>query len=194
MSALLPPDLQLEKRLNLAAYIVSAVVLLLVLLMRRVKIELGMDFGFMPPVIASLNALTAVLLVISLYFIKNKQIERHRRANYAALLCSVLFLLCYVLYHFTTPEIRYGDFDHNGVVSAEEIARVGSSRAVYLIILLTHIFLAALILPFILLTFNRAYTGQYERHRRMARWVYPFWLYVDITGPVCYLMLRPFYP
>ena len=194
MSALTPPNIPLEKRLNLAAYIVSAAVLFLVLLMLRVKIDLGMDFGFLPPVIAGLNALTALLLIVSLYFIRNKQIESHRRANYAALLCSVLFLLCYVLYHFTTPEIRYGDFDHDGVVSAEELARVGSSRMIYLVILLTHIVLAALILPLILLTFNRAYTGQYERHRRMARWVYPFWLYVAISGPICYLLLRPFYP
>jgi len=194
MSALTSPNIQLEKRLNLVAYIVSAAVFFLVLLMRRVKIELGMDFSFLPPVIAGLNVLTAVMLLFSLYFIKNKQIERHRRANYAALSFSVLFLLCYVLYHFTTPEIRYGDFDHNGIVSAEEAMRVASSRAIYLIILLTHIVLAAVILPFILLTFNRAYTGQYERHRRMARWVYPFWLYVAISGPICYLMLRPFYP
>jgi len=194
MSALTSPNIQLEKRLNLVAYIVSAAVFFLVLLMRRVKIELGMDFSFLPPVIAGLNVLTAVMLLFSLYFIKNKQIERHRRANYAALSFSVLFLLCYVLYHFTTPEIRYGDFDHNGIVSAEEAVRVASSRAIYLIILLTHIVLAAVILPFILLTFNRAYTGQYERHRRMARWVYPFWLYVAISGPICYLMLRPFYP
>ncbi len=188
------PNVQLEKRLNVAAYIVSAAVLLLVMLMRQVKIELGMNFNFLPPVIAGLNALTALLLLFSLYFIKNKQIERHRLANYAALTCSALFLLCYVLYHFTTPEVRYGDFDHNGVVSAEEALRVGSSRGLYLVVLLTHIVLAALILPFILLTFNRAYTAQYERHRRMARWVYPFWLYVAITGPVCYLMLQPFYP
>lgn len=194
MSATLPPNIRLEKRLNLVAYVLSAAVLVLVMLMRRIKIDLGVDFSFLPPVIASLNALTAVLLLFSLYFIKNGQITNHRQANYGALLCSALFLLCYVLYHFTTPEIRYGDFDHNGIVSAEESARVSSTRTIYLLVLLTHIVLAAVILPFILLTFNRAYTEQYERHRRMARWVYPFWLYVAISGPVCYLMLRPFYP
>lgn len=197
MRPLLPalqPDLQLEKRMNLVAYLLSVVVILLVVLMRRVKIELGMDFSFLPPVIATLNAATAVLLIASLYFIKNGQVQWHRRANYAALGCSALFLVCYVLYHFTTPEVRYGDFDHDGIVGAEELLRIGSSRTVYLVILLTHIVLAAVILPFILLTFNRAYTGQYERHRRMARWVYPFWLYVAITGPVCYFFLQPFYP
>ena len=117
----------------------------------------------------------------------------HRRMIYAALGCSALFLLCYVLYHSTTPEIKYGDSDHNGVVDAAEIAAVGGMRIVYLIVLLTHITLAALILPFILLTFNRAFTNQFDRHKKMARWVYPLWLYVAVTGPVCYLMLKPYY-
>lgn len=175
------PDIALEKRLNLAAYIISAVVLLLVGLMRREeKFDLGVDFGFLPPFHASLNALTAVILLFAFYFIKNKQVEKHRRAIYAAITCSALFLLSYVLYHFTTPETRYSG--------------TGPMRTVYFFFLITHVVLAGLILPFILLTFTRAYTGQFERHKKMARWVYPFWLYVAITGPICYLMLRPYYP
>lgn len=173
------PDIQLEKKMNLLAYVVSVVVLLLVGLMRRVKFDLGIDFHFLPPFHASLNALTAVILLGALYFIKNKQIENHRKAIYAAMVCSALFLISYVLYHFTTPETRFGG--------------VGAIRTVYFILLITHVVLAALILPFILLTFNRAYTGQYERHKKMARWVFPLWLYVAITGPVCYLMLKPYY-
>jgi putative membrane protein len=187
-------NLALEKQLNLLAYVVSAVVLLLVGLMRRVKIDLGMDFSFLPPVHSSLNALTAVALLFALYFIKNKQVENHRRAIYLAMVCSALFLLSYVLYHFTSPEIKYGDLDHDGILSPEELAAVASTRGAYLALLLTHIVLAALALPFILFTFNRAFTGQYERHKRMARWVYPLWLYVAVTGPICYLMLRPYYP
>jgi putative membrane protein len=80
------------------------------------------------------------------------------------------------------------------LISPEELTAAGSARTVYLLILLTHITLAAVILPFILLTFNRAYTGQYDRHKKMARWVYWVWLYVAVTGPVCYLMLKPYYP
>ncbi len=175
----LQPDIQLEKKLNLLAYVVSVVVLLLVGLMRRVKIDVGIDFHFLPPIHASLNALTAVILLVALYFIKNKQVENHRRAIYAAMVCSALFLISYVLYHFTTPETRFGG--------------EGSIRTVYFILLLTHIVLAAVTLPFILLTFNRAYTWQIERHRKMARWVFPLWLYVAITGPICYLMLKPYY-
>ena len=190
----LQSNVALEKKLNVAAYVISVVVLLLVGLMRRVKIDLGIDFSFLPPVHSTLNALTAVSLLVALYFIKNKQVENHRRAIYAAMICSALFLLCYVLYHFTTPEIKYGDLDHNGLLSPEELAAVAGSRGTYLGVLLTHIVLAAVILPFILLTFNRAYTNQFDRHKRMARWVYPLWLYVAITGPICYLMLKPYYP
>ncbi len=165
--------------MNLLAYVVSVVVLLLVGLMRRVKFDLGIDFHFLPPLHASLNALTAVILLVALYFIKNKQIENHRKAIYAAMVCSALFLVSYVLYHFTTPETKFGG--------------EGAIRTVYFILLITHVVLAAAILPFILLTFNRAYTAQFERHKKMARWVFPLWLYVAITGPVCYLMLKPYY-
>lgn len=172
-------DIQLAKKLNTLAYIVSAVVLALVIAMRRYKIDLGVDFSFLPPFHATLNAITAVILLVALYFIKNKQVENHRKAIYVAMVTSALFLLSYVLYHFTTPETRYGG--------------EGPMRLVYFFLLLTHIFLAATSLPFILLTFIRAYTHQIERHRKMARWVFPIWLYVAVTGPICYLMLMPYY-
>lgn len=179
-NTLATPNTGLEKRLNIIAYIVSAVVLFLVVMMRRYKIDLGIDFGFLPPFHATLNAITAVILVFALYYIKNGQVEKHRRAIYLAIGCSALFLLSYVLYHFTTPETRYGG--------------EGIMRTLYFVLLISHITLAALIFPFILLTFIRAYTGQFARHRKMARWVFPIWLYVAITGPVCYLMLLPYYP
>lgn len=175
----LDAQIRLEKRLNMAAYIVSAVVLLLVGLMRRVKIDLGVDFSFLPPVHAALNALTAVLLAAAFWHIKNKRVEAHKRFIYAAMACSALFLLCYVLYHFTTPETRFGG--------------EGTIRAIYFFFLITHVVLAAVILPFIFFTFNRAFTGQFERHRKMARWVFPLWFYVALTGPICYLMLKPYY-
>ncbi|MFZ4633748.1 MAG: DUF420 domain-containing protein [Saprospiraceae bacterium] len=173
------PNPTLEKQLNVVAYIVSAVVLLLVAFMRRVKIDLGIDFSFLPPLHASLNAVTAVVLLFALYFIKQKQVDQHRKAIYLAFVCSALFLLSYVLYHFTTPETRYGG--------------EGMMRTAYFVLLISHITLAAGIFPFILLTFIRAYTGQFARHRRMARWVFPIWLYVAVTGPIVYLMLLPYY-
>lgn len=189
-------NIQLSKRLNVWAWIVTGAVLLLVGLMRRVKIPLpeGWDFSFLPPFHASLNALTAVVLLIALYFIKQKNIIMHRRMIYVAMTLSVMFLLSYVAYHFTTPETLFGDANHDGVVSVAEKAALGSMRTVYLVLLLSHITLAGLILPFILFTFIRAYTNQFDRHRKMARWVFPLWLYVAITGPICYWMLMPYYP
>lgn len=188
--------LQLEKQMNTAAWIITGAVLLLVGLMRRVKIPLpdGWDFSFLPPFHATLNALTAVALLAAFYFIRQKNIQAHRRSIYVALSLSVLFLLSYVAYHFTTPEALYGDLNHDGALSVEELAAAGSSRNWYLVLLLSHISLAALVLPFILFTFIRAYTGQVERHRKMARWVFPLWLYVAVTGPLVYYMLMPYYP
>lgn len=183
------------KKLNTAAWIVSALVLFLVALMRELKIPLpeGVDFGFLPPFHATVNAITALVLLAALYFIKQKNIERHRQMIFLALGLSVVFLLSYVTYHITTPETLYGDADGNGVLSPEELVAVGGTRTLYLVVLLTHIALAAVGFPFILFTFVRGYTMQVEKHRRMARWVYPVWLYVAITGPVCYLMLMPYY-
>lgn len=189
-------DLQLEKKLNIGAWVVTGVVLVLVGIMRRVKIPLpeGVDLSFLAPFHASVNALTAVTLLVALYFIKQKQVEAHRNTMMFALGLSVLFLLSYVAYHFTTPETIFGDLDRDGVLSIEELAAVGSTRTFYLVILVSHIVLAAVNLPFILFTFIRAYTGQYDRHRKMARWVWPIWFYVAVTGPVAYLMLMPYYP
>ncbi|MCB0563004.1 MAG: DUF420 domain-containing protein [Phaeodactylibacter sp.] len=189
-------NLQLAKQLNIAAWIVTGAVLALVGLMRQVKIPIpeGWDLGFLAPFHATINGLTAVVLLVALYFIKQKNIKAHQRSIYLALGLSVLFLLSYVAYHFTTPETLYGDLNHDGSLSAEELAAVAGSRTWYLVLLLSHIVLAALILPFILFTFIRAYTGQVERHRKMARWVFPIWLYVAITGPIAYYMLMPYYP
>jgi putative membrane protein len=184
----------LERKMNRVAWVLSAAVLLLVGLMRAVRIPTSIDFGFLPPIHASLNALTAGALVAALVFIRKKQIKRHRAAIYAAMGLSALFLLSYVVYHFTSVEVRYGDLDKNGIVDVAERAAVSGTRPVYLALLLTHIVLAAGILPFIFFTFNRAFTAQYARHRTMARWVFPLWLYVAVTGPICYLMLRPYYP
>jgi putative membrane protein len=188
-------DQKLSKQLHAAAWMLTVVVLVLVGLMRRVKIPLpeGWDFSFLPPFHATVNAVTAVVLVAALYFIKQKRVEAHRKAIYVAMGLSVLFLLSYVAYHFTTPETIYGDVDGNGKLDPGELAAVGSARTFYLVLLLSHIVLAAVSLPLILFTFIRAFTGQFERHRRMARWVFPLWLYVAVTGPVCYWMLKPFY-
>ena len=185
-----------ERSLKILIWVVSAVVLLLVGVMRQYKLPVpeGWDVGFLPAVNAVLNGLTAVALLFSLYYIKNGQVVKHRNANATALGLSVLFLLCYVAYHFTTPEVIYGDSNHDGILSAAEAAAVSDIRPVYLVILLSHIALAGILLPFILLTTLRALVGKYVAHKKMARYVWPLWLYVAITGPVVFLMLRQYYP
>lgn len=192
----LPAFPERERLLKILTYIVSGAVIVLVVIMREVKLPVpdSWDVGFLPAVNAALNALTAVALLASLYFIKNRRYLLHRNANFLALGLSVLFLLCYVTYHFTTPEVLYGDADQNGILSEVERAAVSDSRPIYLVILLSHIALAGILLPFILLTTVRALVGKYRLHRRMARYVWPLWFYVAVTGPVVYLMLRSYYP
>ena len=171
-----------ERLLNImdrVAVLITIVVLVTVGMMRRVKIPTEIDFSFLPPIHASVNALAAIALMLALYFIKNGKVELHRKSIYAALTFSAFFLISYVLYHFTTEETRY--------------CKEGTIRTIYFLLLITHIIFAGLILPFILLAFNRAYCGFYERHKRMVKWVYPIWLYVAISGPLCYLMLKPCY-
>jgi putative membrane protein len=185
----------LGKKLTILVWIITGAVLFLVCLMREVKIELpqGVTFYFLPPLHAILNATAACSLIMAIISIKRKQIINHKRWIYLAMGCSFIFLLSYVVYHFTTPETLFGDLDKNGLISDEEKESSGVSRIIYLIILLSHILLAAISLPFILLTFVYGFTNQITKHRRMAKKVFPVWLYVAITGPVVYLLLQPYY-
>ncbi|NNC87987.1 MAG: DUF420 domain-containing protein [Akkermansiaceae bacterium] len=188
-------NLALAARLKVAVWIVSLVVFGLVGAMRSVKVPLpeGVDLGVLPLVHALLNGSAAAALVGALVAIKARRVDLHRGLVYLAMGLSALFLLSYVTYHFTTPETIFGDRDGDGVLQDAERAAAGSGRTVYLLVLLSHISLAAVSLPFILLTFVYGFTHQPAKHRRLARWVFPVWLYVAITGPVVYLMLRPFY-
>ena len=173
------PNKKLEKRLNIIAWVLTAVVFFLMVFMRRVKLDIGMDMTFLPGVNAILNSSVSIVLVLAYIMIKKGRKNAHRRLIYIAMALSALFLLSYVLYHFTTNEVSYGG--------------EGLLRYLYLILLILHIFSAAVIFPFILLTFIRAFTGQFERHKKIARWVWPVWLFVAISGPVCYLLLMPYY-
>lgn len=173
------PNLKLAKKLNRLAIAVSFLILILVGAMRRFKIDLGVDFSFLPPFHAVFNTLVAISLIAALVFIKQKNVTAHKRSIYSAMFFSALFLLCYVLYHFTTEETLF--------------CKEGTIRTVYFVLLISHIVLAGASLPFILFTFIKGYTNQVEQHKKLARWVYPVWLYVAISGPLCYLMLKPCY-
>ena len=177
-----PAREDLSRKLGIAAWVLTAVVLGLVGLMRTVRIPLpeGMSFAFLPPVHAVLNSLVAVALLVAIVAIKQGKVRLHRGAIFAAMALSIGFLLCYVAYHFTTEETRYGG--------------TGAMKGVYLFLLITHIVLAGISLPFILFTFISGWTNRFAAHRRLAKWVFPMWLYVAVTGPICYLMLKPYYP
>lgn len=170
----------LLRTLDKVAYVLSVLIIALVVLMRPAqRFEVNFDTSWMPGFHAIVNTIGALFLVLALVFIKKKNIVMHRNMIFGAMVCSFFFLLSYVAYHFTTPETKY--------------CGVGSIRYLYFFILITHIILAGLSLPFILLTFNRGITYTVAKHKKLARWVYPVWLYVMITGPVVYWMLRPCY-
>ncbi len=111
----------------------------------------------------------------------------------AAIILSLLFLVSYICHHLFTGDTKYGDIDNNGIVSEDEKTLAGSVRMVYYFILLTHIPLAGIILPFILFTAYRSLTGEYERHKKLARITFPVWLYVAISGVIVYLMISKYY-
>ncbi len=190
-----PPQEALSKRLGVVAWILTAVVLGLVALMREVKIPLpeGVSFSFLPPFHAAVNGVAAVVLSAAFVAVAKGRIALHRKLMIAAMGLSVLFLLSYVAYHFTSAEVLFGDANRDGVIDDAERALVGGTRTIYLLLLISHIVLAAVSLPFILFTFIAGWTNRFAAHRRLAKWVFPMWLYVAITGPVCYWMLRPYY-
>lgn len=189
------PQEALSKKLGTAAWILSTAVLLLVVVMQKVKLPLpdGWSTAFLPPVHAILNSLVAICLIAALVAVKQGRIILHRNFIFAAMGFSVVFLLCYVAYHITSSEVKFGDVNGDGLVSPAEKLAVGSTRTTYLLLLISHITLAAVSLPFILFTFIAGFTNRFAAHRRLARWVFPLWLYVAITGPICYWMLRPYY-
>ena len=172
----------LQKRakwMDKVAVVISVIVLSTVLMMRRIKFNVDIDLSFLPSFHAILNAGTFIALIGAFYFIKKRNIIAHRNSIMVAMVLSVLFLVSYVLYHFTTVETTY--------------CKEGTIRYIYYFVLITHITLAGLSFPFILFTFIRGFNYQVEKHRKLARWVYPVWLYVALTGPIVYVMLKPCY-
>ena len=148
---------------------------------------------FLPKLNAILNGTCSVLLLVSLYFIKQKNITMHKRINVVAFILSSLFLVSYIVFHYLSPETRFGDTNGDGVVSASELAAVGWLRPLYFCILIPHIVLAAVVLPLILLSFYRGLQMQVAKHKKLVRWAFPIWLYVTVTGVIVYLMISPYY-
>ncbi|HEX8422916.1 MAG TPA: DUF420 domain-containing protein [Pyrinomonadaceae bacterium] len=139
-----------------------------------------MDYSQLPHLNAMLNAASGLLLLAGFYFIRRRRITAHLRCMTAALAVSCIFLASYLFYHYNHGSTR---FTGQGYV-----------RPVYFFILLTHTILAALIVPLIAVTLRRAWRGDFGRHRKIARWTFPLWLYVSVTGVIVYLMLYQLYP
>lgn len=162
---------------------VSILVFLLVILLNKrifpVPQEIPTFAYFLPKLNALINGTCFVLLILTLYFVKKKRFDIHKRINITAFFLSALFLISYVVYHYLVPETTFGG--------------TGTAKSIYYFILITHIVLAAIVLPLVLLSFYYGLEDNRAKHRKIVRWSYPIWLYVTLTGVLVYLLLSPYY-
>lgn len=156
----------------------SITIPLVVAALFKVKIK-GYDFSFLPPIYATINGITAILLMVSYWAIRNNRRFLHEKINRFCLILSATFLTMYVLYHMTSESTAFGG--------------QGPLRTLYLFVLLTHIVLSVAVVPMILFTFSRALAGNFDRHRKLAKFTFPIWLYVAISGVVVYMLISPYY-
>ena len=164
------------KKARLAIIIASIAIPIVVAVLFGVKIE-GVDLSFLPPIYASINGLTAILLVVALIAIKQKKMSLHRGLIRFCLLLSLLFLGCYVAYHMTSDSTPYG----------------GAYRMIYFIILITHILLSIAVVPLVLFTYLFAWQGNFERHKKWTKFTWSLWWYVALSGVIVYFMISPYY-
>lgn len=176
---------------------VSALICVVVVVLNQKLIPVPDSFPSfiykLPLLNAFLNGSCSVLLVASLLAIKKRNIELHKKLNLTAFLLSSLFLISYVTAHYFIPDTKFGDVDHNGVLDQIELSAVSGIRPIYLAILLSHIFLAVIVLPMILLSFYYALKDDRIKHKKITRFSYPIWLYVTVTGVVVYALISPYY-
>jgi putative membrane protein len=168
-----------EKKYNKLIVVLSVAIPLVVAVLFGVKIPNVEPLTFLPPIYASINAFTAVILVIAFWAITNKKIKLHQRLMQTAIICSVLFLVMYVAYHMTSDSTKYGG--------------EGILKYVYYTILITHIILSVVVIPFVLITYVRAMTQNFVMHKKIARITFPIWLYVAVSGVLVYIMISPYY-
>lgn len=167
------------KKYNVWIWILSIAIPLAVAALFSVKIPGVERLGFLPPIYATINGITAILLITAVVQIRKGNRKLHERLMKTAIGCSVLFLILYMAYHMTSDSTTYGG--------------EGILKYVYYFILLTHILLSVIVIPFVLITYVRAISGQFYKHRKIARITYPLWLYVAISGVIVYLMISPYY-
>lgn len=170
---------QNTKKYKVWIWILSIAIPLAVAGLFTVKIPGVERLGFLPPIYASINGLTALLLIVAVYQIRKGNRKLHERLMKTAIMCSVLFLAMYMAYHMTSDSTPYGG---DGIL-----------KYVYYFILVTHILLSVAVIPFVLITYVRAISGQFYKHRKIARITYPLWLYVAVSGVIVYVMISPYY-
>jgi len=174
---------QTDKKYNKWIVVLSIVIPLVVALLFGVNLrDLGFDvkpLTFLPPIYATINGFTAIILMIAFWAIKNKRIVLHENLMTTAIGCSAAFLVMYVAYHMTSDSTKFGG--------------EGFIRYIYYFVLITHILLSVVIIPFVLITYVRAITNNFERHKKIAKITFPMWLYVAITGVIVYIMISPYY-
>lgn len=168
-----------EKKYKKFITIVSVVIPIAVAALFGIKIPNVEPLSFLPPIYATINGLTAVLLIASIIAIKNGNRKLHEQLNTTALVFSALFLVMYVAYHMTSESTKFGG---EGVI-----------KYVYYFILISHILLSIVVIPFVLFTYMRAKLGQFPQHKKIAKITFPLWLYVAVTGVVVYVMISPYY-
>jgi putative membrane protein len=193
---MLPPVLaKNDKQANWLILVFSFVVFAAVVLLSRIKLEvnLGFDIHFFAKLNAFINSIVSLLLLAGLMVVRQGKYLLHKRIMIAALVLSVIFLVSYICHHLLAGETKFGDINHDGLLSETEKALAGSKRMLYFIILATHIPLAGLILPFILYTAYRALIGEWPKHVKLAKITWPVWLYVSVTGVLVYLLISPYY-
>lgn len=161
--------------------IFSVVVFVVVVILGRVKLEvdLGFDVHVFALANAVINSIIALLLLLALWAVKSKKYLLHKQFMLAALTLSVLFLLSYIAHHLLAGDTKFGG--------------TGAIKIFYYFILISHIFLAAVILPFILFTAYRGLTAEYPQHKKLAKITWPLWFYVAVTGPIVYYLICPYY-
>lgn len=185
------------KKYNGLIIAVSIVIPVVVALLFSFKLK---DFGFdvkpltfLPPIYATINGITAVLLVVAVKAIQNGNRTLHERLMKLAIACSLAFLVMYVAYHLTSVSTKFGDANHDGILDATELSTIGGLRMLYFFILISHIALSIAIIPLVLFTYVRALSERFDRHKKLAKITFPIWLYVALTGVIVYVMISPYY-
>lgn len=171
---------QLEKKYSKWILLLSILIPVAVAALFVVKIPNAKPLYFLPPIYATINGITAILLITAVWSIKNGKVRLHQNLMKTAIGCSVVFLLMYITYHMTTPTTKFGGSD--------------TIKPLYFFILITHILLSIATIPLVLITFVRALAQRFDKHKKIARITFPIWLYVAITGVIVYLMIAPYYP